>query len=663
MATRQRDSEESKRDFRQEFTDRVVTAIESGDKLPWERPWRAGIAPQNAVSGKEYSGMNRLMLGVAMLDAGYTDPRFVTFKQAQSLGGQVNRGESGVPIEKWERTEFYKRRDVQVLHGEQPVSVRSAFGPSVTLADGTEVSKSALSAKHKDKSYTWRDAEAELNVAYAKTYTVFNVEQCKDLKLQPLPTLSGQIEPEQRLLSIQAAMRADGLKFETGAQAFYRPGTDTVTTPPPEAFKTLGGYQSTLLHEIGHATGAAQRLSRDGITGGHRFGSPGYAREELRAELFSAFAAMQTGITRERDEQHTAYLQSWAQALKNDKHEVFKAAAEASKAMDYVLDKERGLLLDAPTVAVADAALSKEAALAKWDRFTDRNLGGVGAPQGKAMTALVQAGGTPETVKEFWGEVKHLSWPATYGQSPWETAATLGAALEARDAGLKLHPSGIAEQSITAYEGARNGPPQTVADLKVGDRFEYTAYRNGQVEVPGGERKTALVTGVPQPDERWVPSARMPDMMVIPTDNESGRIHLTSVTPIKIIERSVQLDAANAFTAPHPARPDLPGAPQTGLDPRLVPAIQQRSIEDEKQVTGRFQGVTEDDRPGRVTIHVLRAGCPLRVDVPSQALAQVPEALAPGEPIKLKFDAKRGVEIEAGRQQQHTRGAALEISR
>lgn len=558
MATRQRDAQSEKRDFRQEFTDKVVAAIESGDKLPWEKPWRAGVAPQNAVSGKEYSGMNRLMLGVAMMDRGHVDPRFVTFRQAQSLGGSVSPGEHGVPIEKWERTEFFKRRDVQVLRGEQPVAVRSADGRQATLVDGTDLPTTQLTAKHKDKLYSWREAEAELNVAFAKTYTVFNVEQCKDLKLEPLPALSGDIKPEQRLASIQDAMRADGLKFERGAQAFYMPSRDAVTTPPPEAFKTLGGYQSTMLHEIGHATGAGHRLNRDGITGGHRFGSPGYAREELRAELFSAFAAMQTGITRERDEQHTAYLQSWAQALKNDKHEVFKAASDASKAMDYVLDRER-------------------------------NLG----------VAL----GQTEPVRQ-----------------------------------------------------------NTVADLRPGDRFEYTAYRNGQVEVPGGERKTALVMGQPQPDPRWVPNERMPDMMVIPTDNEAGRIHLTSITPIKLIERNVRIDAASRFVAPHPARPDLPGAPSTGLNPKLVPAIEQRSIESERQVTGRFQGVTADDRPGRATIHVLRAGTPLRIDVPAQALDAIPHGLKSGEPIKMRLDPKKGLEIDAGRQQQ-SRGAALELTR
>ncbi|WP_273144986.1 zincin-like metallopeptidase domain-containing protein [Ferrovum myxofaciens] len=83
-------------------------------------------------------------------------------------------------------------------------------------------------------------------------------------------------------------------------------------------------------------------VNREGITGAHRFGSEGYAREELRAEIFSAFMAVKTGIPHDMT-QHQAYVQSWADVLRKDKNEIFRAASEAEKAMNYVLQKEQEL--------------------------------------------------------------------------------------------------------------------------------------------------------------------------------------------------------------------------------------------------------------------------------------------------------------------------------
>ncbi len=138
-------------------------------------------------------------------------------------------------------------------------------------------------------------------------------------------------------------MRGDGLQFATDNRgAYYAPQRDTVYLPEREHFGSGEGYYGTALHEVGHATGAAKRLNREGITGEHRYGSETYAREELRAELFSVFMAAETGIPHD-ESQHRAYIQSWAKILKSDRHEIFRAASEAGKAVDYVLGKEQEL--------------------------------------------------------------------------------------------------------------------------------------------------------------------------------------------------------------------------------------------------------------------------------------------------------------------------------
>ena len=98
-------------------------------------------------------------------------------------------------------------------------------------------------------------------------------------------------------------------------------------------------YMSVFLHEAAHASGAAHRLNRD-LTGS--FGSESYAKEELRAEIASAFTASATGINYEQApqmENHTAYVQNWISVLQNNPNELFRAIKDATKISDYLIEK------------------------------------------------------------------------------------------------------------------------------------------------------------------------------------------------------------------------------------------------------------------------------------------------------------------------------------
>lgn len=335
------------RDFRQEFTDRVIAAIESGDKLPWDKPWHTmqGL-PRNAVSGKTYAGGNRVVLGLVAMEKGYTDPRWMTVKQSNDLGGHVRKGEKGVMIERWDNKPFWQRKDVELRLGGRVVKVDAKLGVQdsrVQLVGGQVAHISQIVVRHDSKDYTWKQAERALDLLVGRNYVVFNAEQCEGLKLAPLAPRQ-DIPAHERGERLMTAMQEDGLRFvHGGSSAYYSPAGDLIALPQRDTFKSVEGYYGTALHEMGHATGAEKRLNRDGITGKHAFGSEGYAKEELRAELFSAFMAAETSIPHD-DDQHKAYLQSWANALKNDKNEIFRAAAEAGKAVDYVLAKEQDLL-------------------------------------------------------------------------------------------------------------------------------------------------------------------------------------------------------------------------------------------------------------------------------------------------------------------------------
>ena len=360
------------RDLRQELTDKLVQSLDQG-QIPWNKPWNAlkvGL-PRNMETGREYRGGNRFMLMLEQADRGFTDPRYGTVKQINALGGRVKKGEHGMPVELWKEQPFYERKDVSVTLNGMRVKV---FGEQKGMAavgmptdkDATlNVKTSDLRVQHESKQgrveLSWAKAH-ELDTWVSRVHTVFNVAQCDGLKIEPLAP-APNFDPVARGESIKAAMEKDGLKFaEHPEHAFYSPKRDEVSLPPRSAFNSQLGneegaarYYGTLLHEIGHATGAQHRLNRDGITGGHRFGSEGYAKEELRAEMFSMFTAAQTGIPHDT-ERHTAYVQDWVEVLKNDKNEIFRAAAEAGKAVDYVLAKEQSLQVTQERQASAKAA-------------------------------------------------------------------------------------------------------------------------------------------------------------------------------------------------------------------------------------------------------------------------------------------------------------------
>lgn len=331
-------AEEIKKDFRQELTDKFVAALEEG-RIPWQKPWNESATPLatpiNAITEKPYQGGNRLWLTMTQLDRNYEDPRWLTYNQAQAFGGSVMKGEKGTQIEFWREKPFYQRRDVDVTLGGVKAKVISETDGQVTLAGGRTAPVGAFVVHHDGKEYGWTQAERRLNTLVGQTHTVFNVAQCHDLGLIQLPE-----KPETKMTLNERGelflegMKKDGVRFiEAPNRAFYQPASDTISLPPRDDFKSEALFYGTALHECAHATGSEKRLNREVGKGG--FGSEGYAKEELVAEITSAFLTAETGIPHDFEE-HKAYIQSWAQALKNDKNEIFRAAKQADQAANYM---------------------------------------------------------------------------------------------------------------------------------------------------------------------------------------------------------------------------------------------------------------------------------------------------------------------------------------
>jgi antirestriction protein ArdC len=249
-------------------------------------------APLACLStGKPYRGINVWML----LCSGYSSNQWLTYKQAQDMGGQVRKGSKASPVVFWS---FPKRENKET--GE---------------IDG---------------------------FAFMKQYSVFNLDQIDGLTL-PLPLENGiafdPIEKADAVISaFQASGKAPRFQHDGGDRAFYRPSTDSVSMPVPESFTSNGAYYSTLFHEFAHSTGHASRLDRKDAFNAEGFGSESYSKEELVAEFSAAFLCGETGISNEQLETNqAAYIQGWLRKLANDKTLAVSAAQKAQKAADFIL--------------------------------------------------------------------------------------------------------------------------------------------------------------------------------------------------------------------------------------------------------------------------------------------------------------------------------------
>lgn len=285
----------------EEVTAKIVAQLEAGI-FPWVQPWKTQGAvpglPRNAVTGRAYSGVNVLILWGAVIERAFPSQDWLTFKQALAAGGCVRRGETGETI-------FYAAR----------------FTP-----DSNKPNRASGAVEGQSIG------DQPQGIPFLKRFTVFNVAQCEGLP--PRIAADPVALPERKLVADAESLIANsGADFRIGgAQAFYSPAEDYVQVPPQPAFTAQIDYYRTALHELGHWTGHPSRLAR---SYGKRFGDSAYAREELCAELASAFLCAALGIV--PTVRHADYLGNWLGVLREDARAIFKAASHASKAADYLL--------------------------------------------------------------------------------------------------------------------------------------------------------------------------------------------------------------------------------------------------------------------------------------------------------------------------------------
>lgn len=265
----------------QQVTDKIIAELESGNLPSWVKDWSGDAGTDcNVITKKTYNGINTIILGMS----GFKSQYWGTYKQWLSLGAQVSKGSKGTHIIYYSPVER---------------------GSKVTEA-----------GEVKEYSYI------------LKSYTVFNAEQVTgwEAPAAPMPKPFNNVFAAEVL-----ALKSGAVIQHGGDKAYYSPSQDFIAMPHKSQFNSEAGYYVTLMHELAHWSGHKSRLDRD-LSG--RFGNESYAAEELIAELSAAFLCARLGIAGEL--RHSSYIASWLRVLKNDNKAVFKAAALAQKAADYL---------------------------------------------------------------------------------------------------------------------------------------------------------------------------------------------------------------------------------------------------------------------------------------------------------------------------------------
>ena len=269
----------------QSVTDSIISELERG-AIPWVKPWRAdSTADRNVINNKPYQGINRLILGMASMIKNYDAPIWGSFQQFQQLGYNIKKGEKGTQIV------FYK-----------PVSTQ----------------KELPSGEVENNSYS-----------VLKAYWIFNIAQTD----APITKIAPEnIKPFNTISECENTISKSGAIIQHGGDgAFFVPSLDKINLPNKTAFNSESDYYATAFHELVHWSGAKHRLDRD-LSG--KYGNPSYAFEELIAEIGAAYLCADHRLQGEL--RHAGYIQSWLKALRDDNKAIFKAAAYAQKAADYI---------------------------------------------------------------------------------------------------------------------------------------------------------------------------------------------------------------------------------------------------------------------------------------------------------------------------------------
>ena len=279
----------NKVELQEHITGLIIKELEQGN-VPWHKGWNShGLMASNLISKKPYQGINALVLSI--VGGEYSSPYWLTYKQAQQLGGSVKLGEKGTHITYYSKV-VKKDKDTEELLG---------------------------------------------SFALLKGYVVFNAEQCEGITV---PEIS-KGEPVEIIPALDGILakypNRPEIYYKEQDRAYYSPSADTITLPSLAQFESAQEHAYTLAHELTHSTGHESRCNRwsKEEEKPSRFGCESYAKEELIAEIGACMLLTMAGV--EIDIKNSgAYIKNWLSALKDDKTLIFSAAAKANQATTLI---------------------------------------------------------------------------------------------------------------------------------------------------------------------------------------------------------------------------------------------------------------------------------------------------------------------------------------
>lgn len=260
------------------------TIIEKLDKgvIPWRKPW-INTDARNWESKRAYTGINALLLEPG---------EYATWNQIKKAGGKVKKGEKGNLVIFWK---------MQEVEDEEEGKIKQ--------------------------------------IPFMRYYKVWEINtQVEGLKSKREETQFEHNPVEEAEKIIKGYEDAPSITFNNSG-AWYKPELDLVNVPSIEQHYEVEEYYSTIFHELVHSTGHETRLNRKGITERAAFGDETYSFEELVAEIGACFLCSKAGIEQATIDNSASYIAGWKRFLKNDSKAIVKAAAQAQKAADYILDK------------------------------------------------------------------------------------------------------------------------------------------------------------------------------------------------------------------------------------------------------------------------------------------------------------------------------------
>lgn len=293
-------------------TEKIIELLDKGI-VPWNRPWnpkagngRMSFNQYNLITKKPYRGINPWILGATADEKGYASPYWLSFKQAKEKGGNVKAGEKATIVVFWK----FMVKDAQDDNGK-------------VILDDHGVPK-------------------KKTIPLLRYYYVFNLEQCEGIEAPALKEIENPVLPTKNDLNpietceqiMNSYKTCPKIKFGSN-RAFYSPAHDEITLPDKDQFIDMEHFYSVLFHEAAHSTGHKDRLHRSDFIS--YFGSENYGKEELVAEMTSAFLCATAGIENTTIETNASYIASWKKTIRADVKMVIIAAAQAQKAADYML--------------------------------------------------------------------------------------------------------------------------------------------------------------------------------------------------------------------------------------------------------------------------------------------------------------------------------------